>query len=441
VTGRRFWLLLGAICLVGLAIRVGYVFEYKQDKGSCATIGPPQLCGDAFVYHEGANLLADGQGFVGPADYLYLGNSRASADHPPLYILYLAAFSKLGMRSVLSHQLASVILGVATLALTALFGRDMFSSRVGLGAAAVLAVYPYAWMNDGIVMSETIALTCTVGLVWTAMRLWRSPTLKSAAVFGVMGGVTALTRAELVLYVPIVAGLAALWAMRQIAWRQRIAMVLLVGAVCGAVMAPWVIRNLTTFKYPVTLSTGLGITLTYTNCDPVYHGDLIGYWYFGCIRPVPVGVDQSDDERMLRQRGLTYLKAHVARLPIVMAARVGRQWGLFKPRQMVSLDQLDNREPRFSKIGLLMYYAMVPLAVVGAVGTRRGGTALTPLLTVPAVITLTAAMTYGATRFRVPAELVLVVLATVGAWAMWDRYQPSGGDAGGTAAHVPGGSS
>jgi hypothetical protein len=41
-------------------------------------------------------------------------------------------------------------------------------------------------------------------------------------------------------------------------------------------MTPWMIRNLTTFRYPVTLSTDLGITLTYTYCDAVYYGDTIG---------------------------------------------------------------------------------------------------------------------------------------------------------------------
>jgi hypothetical protein len=208
--------------------------------------------------------------------------------------------------------------------------------------------------------------------------------------------------------------------------------VVITGVCAALVMAPWIIRNMTTFIYPVTLSTGLGITLTYTNCDEVYSGDLIGYWYLPCIDPVPEGRDQSEDERILRQRGLDYIKAHRSDVPKVMMARLGRQWMVFKPDQMIALDTFDARERGVSRLGQIMYYAMIPIAVVGAISLRRRRVPLTPLLTVPVIIALVAMATYGSTRFRVPAELVLVVLSSVGAWAMWDRWGPQGYGAGTT---------
>ena len=70
-----------------LALRIAYVFAYRRDFD-------PH--GDAFFYHAGANLLAEGKGFISPF-FVHLGVHRAAAEHPPLYIVFLAIPSVLGM--------------------------------------------------------------------------------------------------------------------------------------------------------------------------------------------------------------------------------------------------------------------------------------------------------------------------------------------------------
>ncbi|MCU1346402.1 MAG: hypothetical protein JWL70_2668 [Acidimicrobiia bacterium] len=435
---RSFVWALALIVLLGAGIRVTYTLANKQDRQSCSLrdtndphkkLFPKNICGDAYVYHAGANLLADGKGFVNPPQYYYGAGANASADHPPLYMLYLASFSVLGLRTVLDHQLASVLLGLVTIVLTGLFGRDVFGRRVGLLAAFLAAVYPYIWVNDALVMSETIALTLTVATMWQSYRFWRSPTWKQAAGLGVLGGLLGLTRAELIIYVPLVAVIWALGRVRQRDWRLPLKRLSLIAGCLAVVIAPWLIRNLTAFKHPVTLSTGLGITLAYTNCDATYHGQFMGYWFYQCAYPLPNGVDQSDDEVLLRKRGLDYLTTHKRRLPVVVLARVGRQWNLYRAIQMTSLDELDTRERGLSRTGLAMFYGMIPFAVVGAVDLRKRRIRLTPLLLVPAIITLSAAATYGSTRFRVPAEMTLVILTACGVFALADnikRRSPSG---------------
>ena len=429
---RSFIWALALIVLLGAGIRVTYTLANKQDRQSCSLrdindphkkLFPKNICGDAYVYHAGANLLADGKGFVNPPQYFYGEGANASADHPPLYILYLASFSLVGLRSVLAHQLASVLLGLLTIVIVGFFGRDVFGRRVGLVAALFTAVYPYIWVNDSLVMSETIALTLTAATMWQSYRFWRSPSWKQAAALGILGGLLGLTRAELILYVPLVAGMWALSRLRVHDWKLPLNRLGVMAACVLLVIAPWLIRNLTAFEHPVTLSTGLGITLAYTNCDTTYHGQFLGYWYYKCAYPLPNGVDQSDDEQLLRKRGLDYLKNHKRRLPVVMLARVGRQWNLYRADQMTVFDGLDTRERGLSRAGLLMYYSMVPLAVVGAVSLRRRRVLLSPLLMVPVIITLSAAVTYGSTRFRVPAEMTLVVLAAVGSVAFVDHVR------------------
>jgi hypothetical protein len=114
-------------------------------------------------------------------------------------------------------------------------------------------------------------------------------------------------------------------------------------------------------------------------------------------------------------------------------ARLGRQWGLYKPDQMTALDTFDARERTLSRIGWLFYYPSMALAAVGLVRLRRARVPLSTLLVVPIIITLAAAMTYGSTRFRVPSDALALVLTAVAITAPWrqaslapDAFESSG---------------
>lgn len=447
---RGFLLALAAICVLGAGIRLAFVFGEKQQASPCSApaleersltergllddsngykpnfIGraPDNICGDALVYHDGANLLAEGEGFISPLRLLYADGVRyPSADHPPLYVVYLAAWSTVGADSVLAHQLASVLLGIASIAIVGLLGRRLVSERVGLLAAFLTAVYAYIWVNDGLVMSETIAITATAALLLLTYRFIASPTGWNLVGLGAVAGLTVLTRAELAMYVPIVLPFVVWWALgsrlrdvrtdwRRL-WKPWLGRTAALIALALAVISPWVIRNMLTFERPVTLSTGLGITLTYANCDATYGGELIGSWSFPCINPAPDEADQSLDEVILRKRGTDYIRAHLDQVPKVVTVRVLRQWNLFRPAQQLQLDINDDRPLWVSRIALVQYYVLMPLAAIGAFVLHRRGRRLWPLLSMYVIVTFTAATSYGATRFRTPAEVATVVLAAI----------------------------
>jgi hypothetical protein len=427
--GRRFWAVLMAITVLGFGVRMTYIQTTKQDKESCNQFAwvPENICGDAYVYHAGANLLADGKGFISPPNYAFGGELRPSADHPPTYIVYLAAWSAVGLDTVWWHQFATALFGVLGVFLAGILGRAIaewvtdhargtpppptFADWSGWLAALLIAIAPSMFMNDANVMSETSAYTLTIAMVWVALRWWNHPTWQRAAVFGVVAGICAQTRAELVIYAPIFAFIALVTARHR--WKQIFGTAVVAGLTLLAVLAPWTVRNLTTFRYPVTMSTGLGITLTYTNCDQTYSGDLLGYWYLPCIQAVDLtgSADQSEDERRLREHGLDYVRANTDRLPAVVSARLGRQWGLYRVDQMTAFDTFDARERPLSRLTWGFYYPSMILSVVALVVLRRHRLPISAFLIVPAIITLIAAITYGSTRFRTPSDALALVLA------------------------------
>ncbi|MBU3702135.1 MAG: glycosyltransferase family 39 protein [Acidimicrobiia bacterium] len=447
---RGFLLALAAICVLGAAIRIGFVVFVKQDPSICSPASieqsilqqatgkvpkfvgkaPDNICGDALVYHDGANLLAEGEGFISPIRWIYDDGVRfQSADHPPLYNVYLAGWSVVGLDSVLAHQLASVLLGVASIALVGLLGRRLVSERAGLLAAFLTAIYVYIWVNDGLVMSETISITAVAGLLLLTYRYIAEPTRANLVWLGIVTGLTVLTRAEIALYVPIVLPFVIWWSLgsrvRDLRndigrlWRPWLGRTIAIGAISVAVTAPWVVRNLVTFEKPVTLSTGLGITLTYANCDATYNGPALGWWSFPCLEPVPNEPDQSLDEVILRQRGIDYIKAHLDEVPKVVAARVGRVWNVFRPFQQIEFDQYDDRPLWTSRLALGQYYLLMPLAAFGAWVVHQRRKVLWPLLSMYAIVTFTAATSYGSTRFRTTAEVATVVLAGIALDRIW----------------------
>ena len=95
----------------GLAIRVAYLALSRHGIYDCPPDAVLGCAGDAYVYHTGANLIAHGQGFVSPLGLLS-GNRFPGADHPPLYWLYLAAWSVLGLDGYGWHQVATLLVGV-----------------------------------------------------------------------------------------------------------------------------------------------------------------------------------------------------------------------------------------------------------------------------------------------------------------------------------------
>ena len=206
--------------MLAVGIRVGYLVGWKRDAEPCTIFPPKQLCGDAVVYHEGAKLLVDGKGFIRPIDYELSGRIFHSADHPPWSMLYLSAFTLVGLGRVIEHQLACVLLGSLTVVLVGVIGRRIGSPRVGLIAAFLTATYALIWVNDLLVMSETLAMTTTAAMLLAAYAYWQSRSRRAAIAIGVLGGLTALTRAELAIDLPLIAVVLVWFAVPD--WRGRL---------------------------------------------------------------------------------------------------------------------------------------------------------------------------------------------------------------------------
>ena len=436
VRRSRFMTALILITLAALAWRLSYAVVFKWDQ---------LVTGDAYFYHRQANGLIDGFGFYRflPHAVQQLVPNGPAADHPPLYSLYLAVFSLFGGRSFHVHMVASCLLGAATVFVCGLLGREVAGPRAGIVAAVIAAVYANLWIQDPLVTSESITMLLVAVAVLAAYRLWRAPSVWRATWFGVACGLAALTRAEVVLFLPLVL-IPLVLSKRE--WTKGLRpRVFVVGSVVALlVMSPWVVRNLLAFDHPIFLSGGGDITLASANCDATYYGDGLGWWSPLCYGKDahPPG-DASSQARYWRTRAFDYIDDHTGRLPVVLAARLGRVWDVYhpgspfgdlKPGQTLVFELFEGRDADgdswAARLALGQYFVLAPLAIAGAFVLHRRRVTLVPLLAPVVVVCVAALYAFGNTRYRAPAEISITVLSAVAIDAVIARLRGRGASSG-----------
>lgn len=376
---------------VGVAAVVRLAILFRYDWGS------PLGFNDAGYYSQQAVGLAHGHWFMDPA------TGGPGAEHGPLTSVLLAPVS--WMSHPLDWQrLVTVVTGLATVAVLGLVGRRLGGAAVGAAAAGLAALYPNLWLNDGLIMSESVAVLAVslwilAGLIWHRCR-----TRGWAVVFGLAAGAAVLARSELV--VLAAATVVIVWWVERGArpWRAGLA-----AAGTALALAPWVAPNLVRFERPVVLTTNDGTTLRGANCDRTYAGPALGSWSVFClvIDPETVALEPSLRSARWRSDGIGYARDHADRFPAVIGARVGRSLDVFGLGYAIDEDVRDGRPRWASWAGVVSFWAMAPLAVAGVSrwrGMPRG------LLAVPVItVALSTIVLYGGHRIRAPLEPIVVL--------------------------------
>ena len=400
--GLSWWARLGCVAGVGLVIRLAFVFGVARYD---------QPVGDQLYYSAQAFNNAAGRWFEQP-----FAAGMPAADHPPLTALLLTPATWL-VRSTDSfitvQRLVMVVVGVAGIVVMGSIGRLLGGDRTGLVAAAITAVYANVWVNDGLIMAESPTFLLVASTVLVVLHHHRGgatvPWWRLPVVVGVLVGLLALTRAELVLCAPLIA----LYLVRvhrgDVRAGARSLGVFAVSAL--VVVSPWIGWNRVRFDESVFLSTNDGLTLAGANCDRTYYYD-IGSWDIWCAyeTDVPDGVDASVESRLMRSSGLGYWREHLSRYPAVAASRVLRVTSLGFIGSNTDAGEAEGRPTWVSLLGVVQFWMIAIAAVVGfrRMTDRVDRAVLVALVPVVVVVAMVA---NAYVRFRLPAEVGLIVLA------------------------------
>lgn len=396
--GRRFLTALLAVTALALILRLV----------AAHTLAPEAPSGDSFYFHAQANLLADGHWFKDPYLHEATGRLADSSVHPPLYVMVLAAASTLGLRSVAAHLTVSCLLGAAAVTVLGLLARRLGGDRAGLVAAVIAALHPNLWLHDTTLMSEPLYLLLLGLALLASVHAWREASPRAATLLGLAVGAAVLTRGEAVFLVPLL-----VWPVFLRPGHRRWRGAAVATAVAITLVAPWTAWNSIRFGQLVPVAVNAFEVLAYANSDATYHGDHLGYWQLQLFPGNDRG-NEAQRAAVTRSHGLEYVRGNLDRLPVVVAARVGGTFGAFRPLLHVRFGDHEGRDRAWGLAGMWAYLALLPLGALGVVRLRRTDGPTWPLLAPWAMVLLTSITIYGAIRFRLAAEVSLVVLAAVG---------------------------
>jgi hypothetical protein len=345
-----------------------------------------------------------------------------SAYTQPLYSFFLIPlYATLG-RSWEVVGGAQILVAVGVAALVYETGRRWLSPQAGVVAALLATLHPYVVWHDVHVNRELLDALLAAAIVFLTLALasTRSPGL--AAGLGVILGLAILGNVRLAA-LPLVLAVFLVWHWRLS--RRSFATALLSLGVCAAVVVPWIVRN--RVEVGCFALTTDARALWEANNERTLDTLRAGLWIDNV--PLPAGfppsaqdasrahyregrrleVDECAQMRFYRERVLDFWREHPGE-----KARLAAQasWMLWNPSvtpsdtRGVAEDWLNTLRASIEPVYMVLLYA---LALWGLTRVPRLVAALA--LTLLAYQWLMAMVFVGATRYRVPWDIVLALLA------------------------------
>jgi 4-amino-4-deoxy-L-arabinose transferase-like glycosyltransferase len=417
--------------LLGLLVLVGFVIRIDALRNSAP---PVPVLGDARAYLILGENLAEGRGYLRPYEFSATGAEIETAEYPPGLPVLLAVANKAGATGDERQRAVLCGIGALTVGLVGLIGRRLGGDGVGYLAGLVAAVHPGLWNSDVSLMAEPLASFMGAALVLTALWVVDRPQRWRWVAFGAVAGLGCFVRSEFLLMGPALMAIVA-WKTAD-GWKPRLVRLATGVGVLVLVLLPWTVRNFAAFDGElVPLSNNSGSVAQGANCDAAYRGQFKGLWVTnvsldgndadaaraGCFAGFAIddGRNEAQAAAELRREGLSYTRNHLTELPGVMAARLGRTFGLYQFEQQQNFAGAEGRNVTWDGRGTRSFQVLGLLAIVGLVisSVRRTRSWDRWLLVVPpAAVVVVVAFTYGNPRFRAAAEPAVVVLATLGAF-------------------------
>jgi hypothetical protein len=405
--------------LVGLAIRLCYALLATQ---------PPIPAGaDQYYYRGQATLITHGYWWDVPGSVGHGSPGIPGVAHPPLFSALLAIADFLDLHGTDAQRAFLCVVGVAAVVFCGRLGARL-AGRTGEVVVTWVAVsWPGMWIYNGEVLSESVTVMLVAGTLLALYRFREKADAGRAAALGLMVALSTLTRPELLVLVLV---FAPLWLPSK-SWAQRLSLSVVFLGVAGLLIGPWVGRNLHDFSHTEIISSNFGSVIVGANCGPTYSGPLLGAWDATCatsLRP-PLG-DASVVDSYDRSVGEHYAHTHLHRVPTVVAARLGRAFGVWPtPSQAVTWNATAAGVwPRWSSwLYLITWLLSIPLAIIGAISLRRRSMIGWPLYALILLYFVVSALLYADPRFASSCQPAVAVLVGVGLAAIIKTvFRPQG---------------
>lgn len=401
------------VLAVAAVIRVGWaIYAARSEPVLLAS-------GDQYSYWYYGTEIARGRGYI---SYL---TGETSAFYPIGYpallgALYWVVFSTPIPDSLpIITALVHAALGTLTVWLVYVIGRHVWNHRVGLWAAAIMAVFPSAVYTVSTFALEIAFVTACLGaLAILVAHDWSAgpPSWARTAAFGLVLAVAVTIRPfALPMLIAFAVGLVMIGA----GWRRSLAALGVVVLIIVAVSTPWTIRNAVRFGDFVPISTNLGDTMCMSRF-PGSSGSFSWAEHEWCADP---DLPEAERNRANIRAALRFIVEN----PGEEIRLIGRRFVLIMGDDLWSLQEVESNEAgAFLPDGLRqtlriaangVWFASIALALIG-IGASFTATRRQPSFAMTVVVALSLLVIplglWGAPRFHAPLVPFFALFAAVG---------------------------
>lgn len=357
----------------------------------------------------------------------------STVDRAPLWPLIIAiVYRILGQHDIYVRLLLCGV-GSGTCVLLYLFGKDIFGERTGILAGIIGAIYPFLYVYDGLLYSESLYIFLLLALCYTLYHLQRRPRTSLLIVSGVLIALLTYTRPNGIgLLIMFVVWLVALRWLKMMGWRDVIKGTIVVAFVSLVLIAPWTFRNFKDTHTLLPVATGDGKVLlgayNYETADPVYqNGYYLGTWIIPTeVTPwvseqfpqsCPASCEVKRDDAY-KTAALQWVKAHPQTMPLFISQHFVNMWQLVPQEADLATNRFPDRAS--SAFVVLMMETITPilfaLALLGLVVTGKRWRELLFLYGLVLMTIAECVVYYGIPRFRAPIEPIIILLAAGALW-------------------------
>jgi len=434
-TDRRGWNGLSAIPTWGWAVLVLVVASllrtvYVLQVGAGPVSQAPVL--DEFELLRAARAIADGN-WIGDGAFF----------RGPLYPYLLAGILKATGGRLLAARLVQANLAALTSVAVLFVARRVVDRRWAVAAAALAAVHPIFIYFSHELLIVSVATLLNVLFVLAILRADEVPTWTRWMGAGAVGGLAALARANVLVFLPCV--IAWVWmgaaegaptatgrttavggATRSRTSLLRVSLLLLGTAI---VIAPVTLRNSVLSGDFVPIASQGGVNFYIGNnkdADGISAAvpELGETWsYAECVRIAEIEegrtLTPSEVSRFWYRRGMGFIRREPGAAARLFVKKLVLFWDRHELANTKDIGFFGAASPVFRALRWLGFGLIAPLALAGIVFGRRRGAVLLMCFVLSYMVGL--GIFFVNARYRLPAVPFVIVLGVLGASWLWGR--------------------
>jgi len=419
------------IIIAALAIIARLIFVFLNDP----IPQPSHLNLDDVDYATCAKSISEGRGFIDK-------QGEPTTTRFPVYPHFIGLIFFLFGHHIFAAFVAQAFVGAITPILAYLIGREYFDDKVSLTAAAIAAFYPSYIVYAGRIMSENLFIPLVALMILVTIRLCKYPGVKNAAIVGFVVVITSLCRGVTVPLMMLAPVFAFFFARGKILSKLKLAVI--AGGTILLTLSPWVVRNYIHFN-KIFITSSSGGPVLWMCYFPLPAGDLFqmerAYAYvdsvgredaklevfyeiltedniFGLDGAIDLFKDLYPDEVMpdneveFNRKIIDILKAELTAKPSIFFIKHVKEFLRF---WHFVTDRGDY---------VIAYGLILPFFLLGVWILRKRWKEFWILALFFVYIWIMETAFMAAARFRMPFEVIMIVIGSYAVWEFFRRVKP-----------------